>query len=196
MKNLTADRKVLEWLLIPVALMVSLRRRRRLDEARVRFLNELAHDLRTPLTSLRLHADLLTGGKAPPEKRERYASRMALEAARLSSLLGNLLDLSRLERGRREYELVDVDLAEQAEAARREFIAVFPERADDIRLDGVAGITVRADRSALARVLANLLENAGKFTSKGTAIRLLWRTTDDGVQLVVEDEGEGIPPEE
>lgn len=187
---------LLASLLIPVALLLTLRRRRRLDEARIRFLNELAHDLRTPLTSLRLNADLLTGGKAKPERKDHYAARMAVEASRLSSLLANLLDLSRLERGRRDFDRVAVDVCELLEEARLEFVTVFPERAEDLVFEGDAEVAVYADRSALARVLANLLENAGKFTTPGTPIRVHCAPIDDGIQLVVADEGPGIPAQE
>ncbi len=94
-------------LLAPLALFVSLRRRARLDEARARFLNEIAHDLRTPLTSLRLYAEMLHEEHADAAARERYADVIRRESVRLTGLLANLLDLSRLEGGKRAYDVVD-----------------------------------------------------------------------------------------
>ena len=73
---------MLLFLTIPTALLFSLRRRRKLDEARARFITELAHDLRTPLTSLRLYAEMLAEGRAPEERRESYVEVMARESAR------------------------------------------------------------------------------------------------------------------
>lgn len=184
----------LAFLLLPTALLVSIRRRRRLDEARVRFVNELAHDLRTPLTSLRLYADMLAGGKAKPADRERYVEVVARESARLTGLLGNLLDLSRLERGAREFEKTRVDVEQAVETAVRDFAALYPKRADDVRVAGPDGVVVFADRDALTRILGNLLDNAGKFTPDGTPIRIEYaQRLGGGLRLTVADEGPGIP---
>ncbi|MHC4861660.1 MAG: sensor histidine kinase, partial [Planctomycetota bacterium] len=182
------------FLLIPAALLISIRRRRRLDDARARFINELAHDLRTPLTSLRLYAEMLSAGKVGEEDRGRYVDTMARESARVSGLLANLLDLSRLERGKRVFETSRIDLDEAVEAAARDFAALYPDRADDLHVRGSDDMGVRGDRTALARCLANLLDNAGKFTEPGTPIRISWDMADEGVvRLVVSDEGPGIP---
>jgi signal transduction histidine kinase len=184
-------------LVVPVALLVSLRRRRRLDAARARFINELAHDLRTPLTSLRLHADLLAAGRAPEGDRPRYDETIAREAGRLTALLENLLDLSRLERGAREFTIEDLDLETAVEGAIAGFAALHPARADDVRVAGPEGVRVRADGAALARCLANLLDNAGKFTPPGTPIRVEWDDGGEGaVRIVVRDHGPGIPQAE
>jgi len=177
---------------LATALLFVLARRRRADEARVRFLTEIAHDLRTPITAVRLNAEMLAAGRVPEGKEEAYLGTMARETARLSGLLGNLLDLARLERGERRFERERVVLAEAAGEAAREFRALYPDRAGDLRLDGEAEATATADRAALARCLANLLENAGKFTARGTAIALSW---GPGL-LRVSDEGPGIPTAE
>lgn len=188
---------MLLFLVIPTALLVSLRRRRRLDDARARFINELAHDLRTPLTSLRLYAEMLAAGRAPEEERARYVETMARESERLSGLLANLLDLARLERGAREFRLEDVDVEAAVEAALRDFAALHPGRADDVRVAGPDDVTARADPSALARCLANLLDNAGKFTPAGAVVRVTWERDAAGrTRIRVADEGPGIPPAE
>jgi two-component system phosphate regulon sensor histidine kinase PhoR len=176
---------------------VSLRRRRRLDETRARFINELAHDLRTPLTSLRLYAEMLAAGKTPEEERPRYVETMARESGRLSALLANLLDLSRLERGSRDFARERIGLEEAVGRALADFAALHPARADDVRVSGPDDATVTADSTALARVLGNLLDNAGKFTEEGTTIRISWRAPADGeVELALADQGPGIPAEE
>jgi signal transduction histidine kinase len=184
---------LLAFLALPSVLLVSMRRRRRLDEARARFINELAHDLRTPLTSLRLYADMLAGGKAKEDDRGRYVDVIARESARLTSLLGNLLDLSRLEGGRRNFEPETLLLDEVAEHAVADFAALYPKRADDIRVTGQDDLKVRADRTALSRCLGNLLDNAGKFTAEGTPVALAWRAKNGRVRIFVSDDGPGIP---
>ncbi len=188
---------VLLFLTIPTALFFSLRRRRKLDEARARFITELAHDLRTPLTSLRLHAEMLAEGRAPEEKRESYVEIMARESSRVSGLLANLLDLSRLERGRRDLKVERLDLDETLEPAIRDFVMLYPARGNDLTVSGEDGLTVLADRTALTRCLLNLLDNVGKFTTAGVALRIGWSEAGSGkVAIRVEDEGPGVAPGE
>ncbi len=179
--------------LLPLALLLSLRKRRRLEEARVRFINEIAHDLRTPLTSLRLHVEMLSEGKGRPEQHNRYVRVLDREASRLSALVGGLLDLSRLEGGRRSFDIATVDAEQIAREAAVEFRALHPDRSDDLVLEGASGVLAAADRAALARCLGNLLDNAGKFTEAGTSIRLSWSRAGSTVALRVEDQGPGIP---
>ncbi len=181
------------FLLLPALLLVAMRRRRRLDEARVRFVNEMAHDLRTPLASLRLQADLLAEGKGKPGRERTYVDRIARETARLGSLLENLLDVSRLEGARRAFDLDTVRVADLAADVTRALSVLVPGRRADVRVDGDDGVCARADRTALARVLANLLDNAAKFTAPGTPVRLAWRREGENVQIDVTDDGDGIP---
>lgn len=187
----------LAFLAVPAALLVALRRRRKLDEARSRFVNEIAHDLRTPVAALRLHADLLASGRVAEEDRAKHAEILGREAARLTALLSNLLDLSRVERGTRPFEREDVDVAEAVREAVREFAVLHPRRAADVRVEGPETLVVVADRTALARALSNLLDNAGKFTPEGTAIRVSAGPDErGGVRIRVQDEGPGVPAEE
>jgi len=176
------------WML--AALLVVVRRRRKLDEARARFVTELAHDLRTPLTALRMHAELFASGRAPEGEQVRYAGVMARESARLSGLLANLLDLSRLERGGRSFDLARVRVGAVVAEAVHDFAVLYPARARDVEVSGPDHVEAHADRTALARCLANLLDNAGKFTEAGTPIRVHW---NDRVEISVADEGPGIP---
>lgn len=181
------------FLAIPAALLLALRRRRRLDAARARFITEIAHDLRTPVAALRLHAELLASGRAADADRGKHVAVLGREAARVSSLLANLLDLSRLERGTRPFDRAAVDVAEVVRETVREFGVLYPQRAADVETDLPAEIGVVGDRTALARALANLLDNAGKFTPAGTKIRVRAESlADGGARIVVADEGPGI----
>jgi signal transduction histidine kinase len=185
---------LLAYLVLPTALLLSIRRRRRLDEARARFINELAHDLRTPLTSLRLYSEMLAEGRAQEEDRSRYVDVLARESARVGGLMGNLLDLSRLERGNRKLSRERLDLDATVETAIRDFALLYPDRADDLRVEGPDDAAVTTDRTALSRCLANLLDNAGKFTEPGTPIRVSWEPDRSGdVVIRVADEGPGVP---
>lgn len=187
----------LAFLLVPTALAIALVRRRRLDAARSRFVNELAHDLRTPLTSLRLHAEMLAEGRVRAQDEERYLGVLSQETARLSSLLANLLDLARLESRARPLARERLVLADAVADAVRDFGAAHPTRAADVSIEVSNGVAAAADRAALARCLANLLDNAGKFTDAGTPIRVSAAHAGEGrVRVVVEDEGAGVAPRE
>ena len=178
-------------MLIPTLVWLAIRRQRQLDAARVRFITEIAHDLRTPLSALRVQAELLERGTAPEEKRQRYAGRIATEAAKLSRLMANLLDLTRLDRGSRAYDLERFAVAGVVGEARLDFEAVHAGR--ELVTEGDA-VQVRADRTALRRCLDNLLDNAGKFTSG--RVRVTWRANGSRVEIDVKDEGPGVPSSE
>ncbi len=182
-------------LLFPAFAWTAMRRQRSLDAMRVRFLTEIAHDLRTPLTALRLQAELFQ--RDVPDKSR--ADRIAGEAAKLSHLLGNLLDLTRLERGARRYEIEELDIGELIEEAARDFRAAHAERANDLALTNElalssAPVRARGDRTALRRCLANLLDNAGKHTAVGTPVRVAWETSGGRVRIDVADDGRGVDP--
>lgn len=184
------------FLALPVFLLAAMRRRRRLDEARVRFINEMAHDLRTPLTSLRLHADLLSEGRGKPERKDAYLATLSRESARLSELLENLLDIARLERGRRAFELTALRVAPLVDQVVEAHAILRPDRGDDVTVSGDPRLEVRADRPALTRVLANLLDNAGKFTFPGTPIHITWSEDAGRIRIEVRDQGSGVPSQE
>jgi signal transduction histidine kinase len=180
------------FLVVPIALAVVLRRRRRQDEARTRFVTELAHDLRTPLTAIRLHAELLGSRRVTEEDRDASIETLARESMRLGALLDNLLDLSRLDRGARRFELGPVDVAGAAAAAVAGFVAIHPSRTADLTSNGPGDLVARTDATALQRCLANLVDNAAKFTPPGTPIRLGWRRSGRDAIVTVADDGPGI----
>ena len=184
------------FLLVEAALWWALRKRRRLDEARSRFINEIAHDLRTPLTSLRLYTDLLARGQSSEEERTRYIGTMQRESARVSALLGNVLDLSRLDDGRRSLLAETLELAPIVKAAAHDFRLLYPARAGDLDVSAPEGLLVQGDPAGIARCLANLLDHAGKYTEAGTRVRM--DVEDDGpdVLLRVTAEGPGLPEAE
>lgn len=180
------------YLAVLSALALTMRRRRQLDEARARFLTEIAHDLRTPLTSVRLHAELLASPKRRADREEKYLRVLEREAARASELLANLLDLSRLDRGQRVYEPETRRMDDLIQPCVAEFRQLYPDRSDDLTCEGDTDASVHVDSSAFQRCLTNLLDNAGKYTKPGTSIRVAW----SGVVVRVKDDGPGVPASE
>lgn len=161
-----------------------------------RFVADAAHEIGTPLTALQ--ADLeLADAEAAGGEAQRLVRRALGSARRLEDLSGNLLRLSRIEAGEQPLPDVVIDLTriayEAADAVASRAEAAGLELSIDVAADA---LPVRADRSALAAVAANLLDNALKFTPSGGAITL--SAHRDGAQALLEvaDTGVGIPAAE
>lgn len=171
----------------------------RLLEARRRtgFVTTVSHELKTPLTSIRMYSEMLAdGADLDREKRDRYLARIVGESERLSKLIGDVLDVAKLERGKAKVNRAPVDVARLA----RETVEGL---ADRLRV-GVFSVSVAvpetpvvalADPDAVVRVLLNLVSNAEKYSREIREIDVA--VTDDparGVCLVsVADRGIGIP---
>jgi excisionase family DNA binding protein len=163
------------------------------------FLAVAAHELRNPLTGLSLHAQLAQrrfgrAGQLQPAQVEHALTGIADQAARLSTLVDRLLDVSRLEAGQLALELQPTDLAEVV----RKIIAsmrVVRER-HSITLDAPASLPSQVDPVRLEQVLVNLLDNAIKFSPEGTTIEVVLADPRPGrAEVSVRDHGRGIPPE-
>jgi signal transduction histidine kinase len=162
------------------------------------FVSSVSHEFKTPLTSIRALMERLVEGKVrDPGKMDQYFAIIAQDTDKLTRLVNNLLDFSKIEEGKKEYVFADTDLVriatEQVESFKKEQVQTGPH----LRLEIEGGIpAVRADADALSRALANLLSNALKFTPPGKAIRVRLRSDVKNVTLEVEDDGIGIHPDE
>jgi signal transduction histidine kinase len=171
------------------------RRLKELDRLKSEVVSTVSHELRTPLTSIRSLSEILIQGDVPDDRRRQFLTIIAEESQRLSRLISQLLDLSRIEAGKMEWRMEPLDLGEVAHQAARANRAVFDQ--SGVTLDVTAPaepVTVRADRDKVIQVLTNLLSNALKFTPRGGLV-MLRVLADDGQGVVeVEDSGPGIPP--
>jgi len=162
------------------------------------FVSSVSHEFKTPLTSIRALMERLVDGKVrDPGKMDQYFSIIVQDTDKLTRLVNNLLDFSKIEEGKKEYVLSDTDIVrittEQVERFKKEQASSNP----DMRLEITGEIpTLRADADALARALANLLSNAVKFTPPGKAIRVGLSSDGENVVLEVEDKGIGIHADE
>ena len=158
------------------------------------FVNKVSHDLRTPLTSIRMFVETLQLGRiSDPARQSEALEIIADETARLSGLINRLLDWARMESGRRSYQLrrqrVDgiVDAALQAFEPQRLAGNVEVTRSVEAGLP-----EVWADAQALTEALLNLLNNAHKYTGREKRIALVARKQGGAVLLTVQDNGPGI----
>lgn len=170
---------------------LSLNARHRAEESMRRFIAEASHELRNPLASIRGYADFYAQPDADREETQGALARIGSEASRMSDLVDDLLLLARLdadpEIARDEVELSRV-IAETASDAR----FAYPRHAWRMVLPDEA-VIVLGDESAIRQMLLNLVANAGHHTPDDTAVRIAVELTPDAVDLVVEDDGPGIP---
>ncbi|HVD12767.1 MAG TPA: DUF4118 domain-containing protein [Gaiellaceae bacterium] len=166
---------------------------RRSDAAKTAVLHAVSHDLRSPLTAIRAAGEGLESGSLQLEESDRATllETIRLETARLDRLVANLLDLSRLEAGaapaQRELWPVDELVSRALDALGGDASRV------SVTLDGEAPL-VRVDVAQLERVLANVLENALRFSSPSDPVELVVSSTGDDVLVRVTDRGPGLDP--
>ncbi|MDC5697976.1 ATP-binding protein [Intrasporangium calvum] len=166
------------------------------EDTRRRLLSDLAHEMRTPITTLKLSTEgLRTGVRAWDEHTDRV---MTDATERLAQLSADMDDVSRAEEGRLALELDAVpvgDLVWSAGEGQRE---AYARRGVNLVADAQSapGATVQVDRRRMGQVLDNLLGNALRHTPSGGSVRLYARQTSNEVEIVVADNGEGITPEQ
>jgi signal transduction histidine kinase len=169
-------------------------RLRELDRLKSDFLSTVSHELRTPLTSIRSFSEILLRYDVDDvEKRRKFVSVINNEAERLTRMINDLLDLSKIEAGRLDLHLEPMELEPVFSRALGTTHPLFAEK--NIRASGevAAGLPpVYADADWLHQVLTNLLSNAVKFSPEGGTIRLSGRQQDDFALISVADEGPGI----
>jgi signal transduction histidine kinase len=162
------------------------------------FVSSVSHEFKTPLTSIKALTERLREGKVrQPGKMKEYFSVISQETERLTRLVGNLLDFSRIEEGRQEYELVKTDLAEWL----RETVDMFRNEGVDrhiaIRTHIPEDIPeVHIERAAMAQAVGNLLENAIKFSPERKGVDLIVESDESRVFMKIKDYGIGIPADD
>jgi signal transduction histidine kinase len=157
--------------------------------------DSIAHELRTPLT--RLHADLedLTRASRDDPETRRLAEQALGEAGRLQSTFDALLRIARIETGRHEASLHDVDLAGLLDDAVELYQPAAEARRQALVAEIARPLRLRGDPDLLFQAVSNLLDNAIKYTPEGGAIRLAARREGRALVLAVQDQGPGVAAE-
>jgi len=161
---------------------------RHLARVRQEFVANLVHELKTPITSLRLTAESLLGDPLPKDRR-RFAERLIKEADLMSKIIDNLRQLGDIETGAMAVDITRFDLRELIDdnVARLGI-----DRPVDLGVP--EELVIATDRAKLSQALGNLLDNAAKFSPAGTAIDITVQAGDE-LLISVRDRGPGISPE-
>jgi two-component system phosphate regulon sensor histidine kinase PhoR len=159
------------------------------------FVSHVSHELRTPLTSIHLFIDSLRDGRLAADDREQVVSLLARETLRLEGLVGRVLELSRLQSSY-VYAREAIDLAPVVDEAIAAFDALTLQRPTPIARHLPPGLQIVGDRPTLVRALVNLLTNAWKYSGDDKQIEISASEGRRWTDVVVRDNGPGIPPDE
>lgn len=171
-------------------------RLRELDRLKDEFLSTVTHELRTPLTSIRSFSEILHDDPdISPEERKEFLEIIIGESERLTRLINEVLELAKIQAGRMQWNMQDVDLKDVVESSVTTLSRMFEQA--DIRLEADLPDSVpliHADRDRLVQVVINLLSNAQKFCAPGSGrVRVVLEWTGTELVTHVSDNGPGIP---
>ncbi|MBI4508309.1 MAG: HAMP domain-containing histidine kinase [Deltaproteobacteria bacterium] len=179
-------------------LAMTVRNEQRVSQLKSEFIANVSHELKTPLSLIRMFAELLASGRTKgPESAREYAEIITRESERLSRLIDNVLDFARIERGKVAYEFRVGDLAEVVARG----LDVYRHRLEREGMKLQVAIQsnlppVMMDENAMTLLLLNLLDNAIKYAAEGKELAVSVSTSDERVRLSVRDRGPGIDPQE
>jgi signal transduction histidine kinase len=176
-------------------LWFDVRREMRLADLRSQFIASVSHELKTPLTAIRMFAETLSLDHfEDPVTRREYLDTIVNETERLTRLLNNVLDLSKIERGQKQYRLEATTLSDVVERCARMLEYPLAQHGFRLRVETADALPrVAADEDALEQAVLNLLTNAMKYSGASRDIDLRLRRVNGEAIIEVKDHGVGIP---
>jgi signal transduction histidine kinase/tetratricopeptide (TPR) repeat protein len=182
-------------MVLGVVLVVrDLARERRLSQLRTDFVANVTHELKTPLTSIRMFAETLQLGRTSSEaERQESLDVIVGETRRLSRLINTVLDFSKIERGQKEYRMADVNVSEVVRSALNTLKYSLEEQGFTLEAEIEPGVKAAGDADALEQAILNLMDNAVKYSHHNRWLRIGLSSLDHLVYLRVSDKGIGIP---
>ena len=181
------------WLIV-----TDLKRQLALARQKTDFVSNVSHELKTPLTSIRMFSELLADQRVTdPDKQRSYLHIITSEAARLTRLINNVLDFSRMERGEKKYNIHDADLANIVRETTETYRPHLENSGFELGCTlPSAALPVRADTDAIAQVIVNLLSNAEKYSDGQKKISIEASRREGPLpcaEVKVIDRGPGVP---
>jgi signal transduction histidine kinase len=174
-----------------------LQREAHLAQMRSQFVSSVSHELKTPLTAIRMFAENLQNRPEAAPMQPEYLDIIVNESERLSRLVDNVLDFSKIEQGSKLYSMRAVSLEEVVRTAARAIEYPLTQKGFTLKVESQDGIgQVRADADALKQAILNLLINAMKYSGSSREIGLRLSAASRQARICVSDRGVGIPPGE
>lgn len=170
-------------------------REARLAQAKSTFVANVSHELKTPLSLISLFSEILELGRVnSEEKKAEYYGIIRHESLRLNKTIDNILDFSRIEAGRKKYDLVEGDIGEVIENVLSTHRYQFTNSGFDVQTNIEPGLpTVLIDREAMSQAISNLIDNAIKYSGKVKQLSISAKKVDSSVSIEFVDQGVGIP---
>ena len=168
---------------------------RRIERVRRDFVANISHELRTPLSSIKLLAETMSSGSVDdPSTTQDFASQIEREVDHLAQLVGELLDLSRIESGETQLALENVSAESVVDGCIDRIGPVAVRRSIAVIREPLGGAAhALADAGRLGQALLNLAHNAVKYSHPGGTVRIGWEVDAAAVRFIVADEGVGVP---
>ncbi len=164
------------------------------DRLQRELIANISHDLRTPLTMIRGYSEMMRD--IPGENSPENIQAVIDETTRLSELVSDLMDLSRLQAGTRKPQLTRFDLSETLRDVMARYDTLIRHKGYRIEFEIAQGGFVLADRTMILQVVYNLINNAVNYTGESLRVSVKQTVADGRVRLAVADDGEGIPPDQ
>lgn len=170
-----------------------------LDRSRREFVANASHELRTPLTTIKMVLESLAGDEAitANEMTKSFLSMAETESSRMEALIKNLLTLSQLDSRTMQLNIKPLNITESVASIAKTLSYTAEKKGQTLTFDGVYDpLTVNGDKIRLEQVIINIVSNAIKYTGEGGKIRLRLRDAGENVEIIVADNGMGIPKED
>jgi len=174
-------------------------REMKLSAMKNEFVSNVSHELRTPLSSIRVFGELMRRGRVGEQDKVReYGGYIETESRRLTQLINNILDFSRIESGHIEYHFEPADLEEILNGTLASFTVRLRDKGFEVSYEAPEEPlpNMRLDANAIDRAFANLLDNAVKYANGDRSVNVRLRRDDEEVTIAISDNGLGIPKEE
>jgi signal transduction histidine kinase len=179
-----------------VTILRDITEQKEIDRMKTELVSMVAHELRSPLTSISGFSELLLDADTPKEQMQEYSGIILKEANRLSELINKFLDISRIESGRIQPKKQIIDIVETVQMVVGNNSYLADKKAIQVEVHYPKQESkVFADRGMMEQVLLNLFSNAIKYSPANTRINIVIKHHDNSIVIEIHDQGYGIPPE-
>lgn len=165
---------------------------RRIDAVRRDFVANVSHELKTPIGALGLLSEAILGAKDQPDAVVKFASRMQIEAKRLTDLVQEIIDLSRLQSSDPLQKAFDVEASDVVREAVAQSALSAESRKITVEIGEIEDATVNGDRDQLIMAVLNLVENAINYSPENTKVSVVVKVKEELLEISVTDQGIGI----